>query len=143
MQTNFLNYNKIQSEVKWPNDILINQHKVGGVLCNKYKEYFMISVGLNLISHPINTLNFEATNLKDELFKINSNNNFFNIFEENTIKNVNNNYIKDFLQNITINIGERIDKYLINLQTFGFNTIKKEWLQFAFLLNEKIILKNF
>lgn len=35
-------------KVKWPNDIYINNKKIGGVLVEKHKDIYIVGVGLNL-----------------------------------------------------------------------------------------------
>lgn len=41
-----------QFNLKWPNDILINNKKVGGVLIEKENDVFFIGIGLNLKQSP-------------------------------------------------------------------------------------------
>ncbi|KCZ76268.1 biotin-[acetyl-CoA-carboxylase] ligase, partial [Anncaliia algerae PRA109] len=38
----------VKIEIKWPNDILINKFKIGGVLIEKYMNYNIIGIGINL-----------------------------------------------------------------------------------------------
>jgi BirA family biotin operon repressor/biotin-[acetyl-CoA-carboxylase] ligase len=40
--------------LKWPNDLLLNHKKCGGILI-EMDEYIYIGVGLNITSHPDNT----------------------------------------------------------------------------------------
>ena len=40
-------------QFKWPNDILLNHKKVAGVLIEREEPYWLIGVGVNLISSPI------------------------------------------------------------------------------------------
>jgi len=47
--------------VKWPNDILVNQEKVSGILIEKEKDYLLIGIGINVKhapSIPKNGINF-------------------------------------------------------------------------------------
>lgn len=61
---NFLNNitNSNIIELKIPNDLLINNKKLAGVLVETYYPYAIIGIGINLISSPID----RATNIKDE-----------------------------------------------------------------------------
>lgn len=58
-----------QVQCKWPNDILVHEHKIAGVLIetslkpDARMEYIVIGVGVNLSHHPDDTL-FPATHLK-------------------------------------------------------------------------------
>lgn len=41
-----------KTQVKWPNDVLINGKKFCGILLEKVAEKLIIGVGVNIISHP-------------------------------------------------------------------------------------------
>jgi len=105
---------------KWPNDLLIDDKKVAGLLLEskisgKNCEFVILGIGLNIDSNPDNTI-FPAANLKD--FAI-------NISPESALK--------DFLDEF-----EKIYQIWIN---FGFEGIRKLWLKDAFRLHEKITVK--
>lgn len=61
----------IDCRLKWPNDILVNDGKIGGLLLEakgdvgKPVDYVIIGLGLNLLSHPKNTA-FPATDFMAE-----------------------------------------------------------------------------
>ena len=40
--------------LKWPNDLLINAQKCGGILIEKFDDHYLIGVGINISSHPEN-----------------------------------------------------------------------------------------
>jgi BirA family biotin operon repressor/biotin-[acetyl-CoA-carboxylase] ligase len=48
--------------LKWPNDLLLNRKKCGGILI-EIDEYIYIGVGINITSHPDNTP-MQATHLQ-------------------------------------------------------------------------------
>lgn len=58
-------------QCKWPNDILLNGHKVGGLLLEaesggkKTPEWVIMGLGINVARHPLN-VDFPATSLKAE-----------------------------------------------------------------------------
>ena len=64
----------VNSEIKWPNDILINRKKTSGVLCEMYwegehLEALLLGVGVNLLkgSAPdIPDITYPATSVEDE-----------------------------------------------------------------------------
>jgi len=39
--------------VKWPNDILINNGKVSGILIEAHEDWFLVGIGVNLASAPV------------------------------------------------------------------------------------------
>ncbi len=47
-----LGINKNKITIKWPNDILIESKKVSGVLVERFENFCVIGVGLNINSHP-------------------------------------------------------------------------------------------
>lgn len=105
----------IKLNLKWPNDVLLNEKKFCGMLLEKNNNILVVGIGINIDSFPDNT-NFNATSLLNEGFELNK-----DIFINNFIKNF------EILQN--------------NINTFGFNIIKNEWLNFAYKINEEIKVK--
>ena len=62
--------NKVLPSIKWPNDILVNEKKISGILIeninmSKNNDLLNIGIGINIISNPVNTM-YPATNLKKE-----------------------------------------------------------------------------
>lgn len=109
-------------KLKWPNDIIINNSKCGGVLIenifsnNETNHIIAVGIGVNLIKSPQET-SFPSSNIFDETKIV--------ITPE------------DFLKELNISIIKKID-----LWDFGsnFKTILKEWLEKAFLLNKEILV---
>ena len=79
-----LGLNKKQIKIKWPNDILIESKKVSGVLVERFENFCVIGVGLNINSHPsenntgikstclsnyINTSEFKLSMLSSQLLE--------------------------------------------------------------------------
>jgi BirA family biotin operon repressor/biotin-[acetyl-CoA-carboxylase] ligase len=107
---------------KWPNDILINDKKVAGILLkssgeHNKKDFIIIGIGVNINSHPKDTV-FTATDLKSE--KIDD-------LELDKI-------LKIFLDNF----NNFYHKYL----DFGFDPIRNIWLKNAFKLGKTIVAKT-
>jgi len=74
---------KDKLHLKWPNDIILNKKKLGGILCENHGNYTVVGIGLN-VSNSISLS--DAINLKEinysldkldfiSLFKFNFNNN--------------------------------------------------------------------
>ncbi|MFT4967954.1 MAG: BirA family biotin operon repressor/biotin-[acetyl-CoA-carboxylase] ligase [Candidatus Deianiraeaceae bacterium] len=52
---------------KWPNDILIVNDvpkKCCGVLIENYNDYFIVGIGVNIVSHPLHDMRFPVTHLQ-------------------------------------------------------------------------------
>jgi len=72
-------------KLKWPNDIILNGKKLGGILCENYGDYTIIGIGLNISN---NILLSDAINLNDINYKIDRLD-FISIFESNFTYNFN------------------------------------------------------
>lgn len=46
-------YPKLSPELKWPNDLLLDGRKLGGILLDSYGDHVIIGYGLNLKNAPI------------------------------------------------------------------------------------------
>ena len=61
-----LGLNKKQIKIKWPNDILIESKKVSGILVERFENFCVIGVGLNINSHPSeNNIGIKSTCLSN------------------------------------------------------------------------------
>ncbi|MFH1709858.1 MAG: biotin--[acetyl-CoA-carboxylase] ligase [bacterium] len=61
---------KLDTSVKWPNDIVIKGKKIGGILCEAVKNVIIIGIGINLntnLSIFPSSLKKQATSVKFEL----------------------------------------------------------------------------
>jgi BirA family biotin operon repressor/biotin-[acetyl-CoA-carboxylase] ligase len=111
---------KLDIKIKWPNDILVNDKKVCGILmeADSQKDILVIGIGLNIDSYPESTeaILFNATSLLAEGFPI----------KRDTI-------VDKFL--------EMFELYINNLNTYGFGTIREEWLKYSYNLGKKIVVR--
>ena len=123
--SHFNDNNKI--EMKWPNDLLINQKKVAGILLESefnqdQLDFAILGIGVNITSHPDNVL-FPATHLhqaniltqKDQILE-----KFLDEFEklyqlveqfglDETFKNIRNIWLKNAYkinEMVSVNLGE-------------------------------------
>lgn len=117
--------NNLKIVFKWPNDLLVyNQKsnpkykKVCGFLCEIYKGHFIVGIGLNLLSFPETTEHFKATSIENET----------------GIK----------LNNIDMakKIIEKFDSNIQIVQKYGFSAIKNKWKENAYMLGEKLTLRD-
>lgn len=106
--------------VKWPNDIMLNNKKLAGILLEAVNLYgrnsLIIGLGINLKNHP-EILNTRATNLKAEGISAEDPSRVLNLF---------------------INFFE---KYYNIWQQWGFAAIRRNWLQKAYNI-DKVITFN-
>jgi BirA family biotin operon repressor/biotin-[acetyl-CoA-carboxylase] ligase len=114
--------NNVDIKIKWPNDVLLDDKKVCGVLAQSYKNYFVISIGLNLLSHPSKTLNFPATSVF----------NFCNDYDKCNYLDFH--FTSEYLYNLFFN-------YLQN-DDINFNLIRGKWLSYAYKFNDKVMFIN-
>ncbi|MEZ0329002.1 MAG: biotin--[acetyl-CoA-carboxylase] ligase [Dissulfuribacterales bacterium] len=65
--------------LKWPNDILLNHKKIGGILCEaaqpggQERPWVVVGIGLNLQGQPEATILHTATSLKEAGYSISRN----------------------------------------------------------------------
>ncbi len=110
---------KVNVKVKWPNDILINNKKIGGILCeasikgNKL-EYIIIGIGLNV-------------NIPRELFPIE--------FRSNTISLI------EIVNSGDLNLEEIAGKLIneiIYVKDWNCNEILIKWLKYDCTIGRKV-----
>ena len=59
-----LDRNGIRTDLKWPNDVLLGEGKLAGILIEATEDLALVGIGLNLVEAPIET----AVSLKDRGF---------------------------------------------------------------------------
>lgn len=111
----------LQLKLKWPNDILISDHKLGGILLESINirgvSYVIIGVGLNLLSSPHN-LGRRVTSLHEH--KVNDIN----------VDRVLDTFITTF------------DEYFATWCSNGFSIIRKEWIRKSGTIGAPITFNN-
>jgi BirA family biotin operon repressor/biotin-[acetyl-CoA-carboxylase] ligase len=103
-------FQDINLKLKWPNDVLLNDKKIAGILLERDigNNSLIIGLGLNLNSYPSQTM-FRATSLKEEGYLLDKRE-FLDVF------------VRTF------------DNY-----NFGdFTITRREWTKYAFKLGEEI-----
>ena len=97
-------YTSNRINIKWPNDLLIKDKKVCGILQEiinyKEKKFLIVGVGINTNSAP-DIKNFKTISLKDMLNR-----------------NVNNNKIMQDIKKI-------YEKFIIGVEKYNFSNLKK------------------
>jgi len=52
--------------VKWPNDILVSGAKLAGILVEKHNEFYVVGIGINVLSSPTRLAGIATTSLANE-----------------------------------------------------------------------------
>lgn len=116
---------KINVTIKWINDIMLNNKKVGGILVegslyDNYKEYEYLVIGIGL--------NIKKSQVPDELVHI-----YTSLLEHTQIKLS----MNDFLINLLTNIFNYLDLMITHP-----NTLIDEYKKYCTVLNKKITINN-
>jgi len=96
--------------VKWPNDVLVNNKKISGILVesDSNSEWVVIGMGVNIATAPET-----AISLYDLDIRIS---------------------VREFMEKLIIELGLLVAK----IESKGFVAIQQEWLNKAFKLNQSI-----
>ncbi|MGL5124283.1 MAG: biotin--[acetyl-CoA-carboxylase] ligase [Fusobacteriaceae bacterium] len=114
-------FNKnLDFKFKWTNDIYLNNKKISGILIEKYKNFFIIGIGININNKEFKEVAEKATSISKELGKdLDIENIIFSIIIE--IKK----QYKDFINGGWKKILEEINKYNYlkdkDIEVFGIN----------------------
>lgn len=118
----------VSSKIKWPNDLLINQKKVAGVLTEMKNEgnkpeFIIIGIGLNI-------------NLKDDQIKKNLPDISDSVTSLSIEKNAEINR-----EDVAVKLISHLDEYYQQFNIEGINSIVAEWSNRWGMLNEEIAVK--
>ena len=111
-------FQNINLKIKWPNDLLLNNKKVAGILIEKEKNFGIIGIGINIISHPAQTLNYPATDLLYNKYKV------------------------EDLTNLSINITSKLIDNINLCRKSNFETIVNKVKPFLYMMREKVVFKT-
>ncbi|MCT4552882.1 MAG: biotin--[acetyl-CoA-carboxylase] ligase [Alphaproteobacteria bacterium] len=83
---------KLQIESKWPNDIMIQGKKLGGILCERHENFLIIGIGLNLKKAPKKTFSgingdISAGSLREFGYRL-SPKKFTKLYRKELLKNI-------------------------------------------------------
>lgn len=118
----------ISSQIKWPNDLLINNKKVAGVLTEMKNEgnkleFIILGIGLNI--------NLTSDAIKENLPKIS---------DSVTSLSIEKNMVLD-REDVAAKLIGFLDEYYLQFMSEGINSIVAEWSNRWGMLNEEISVK--
>lgn len=119
-------YSNVRPQIKWPNDILIKQKKIAGILTEMQAEqdqiqYVIIGMGIN-VNHSIDDLPIDIQQKASSL-QIETNQSWD---------------ITKLIQKILVAFEKKYSAYILN----GFQNVKSEWESYGFKINEPIWVKT-
>lgn len=107
-------------ECKWPNDLILNDRKVGGILLESFesegKRWVVLGVGINVDSAPHANVRFPATSLHDAGVEIVS--------------------AKIVLSRLIHHFIERYNEWNYK----GFTSVRARWMKHAWGIKKKLIV---
>lgn len=105
----------LRAGIRWPNDIIIRNKKVGGVLTESEKEGLIIGIGVNINQESFPPELSEATSLKIEMLALGVQNfaplrvqDFLDAVVNEFESNLNNSEIIDQIRDVLVLFGEKI-----------------------------------
>ena len=109
---------RLGCHIKWPNDVLVNERKIGGILTELNAEmdrtkFVILGIGLN-VNTKKSTLPSRASSIKEE--------------KKETTSRI----------ELTKEILERLDKLYILFQKEGFQPIIEKWRQLSSTLGKRV-----
>ena len=54
-------------ELKWPNDVLIDNKKISGVLLEAFDDFIIVGIGLNVVKTPKSETKWKTTKINDHI----------------------------------------------------------------------------
>ena len=110
-------------ELKWPNDIYCNNHKIGGVLITRLEingqSVISIGIGINFLSAPqLDNVSYNASALSDYYDDLPNKESFLRL------------------------LGQRLNESLVFFLDHGFHNYRDEWNNFAIFLNKPVKFLN-
>ncbi|WP_338079288.1 biotin--[acetyl-CoA-carboxylase] ligase [Aquibacillus halophilus] len=117
----------LSPNIKWPNDVLINNKKVSGILTEMQAEqdriqYMVLGIGINInqsVETLANDIKASATSLRIE-----------STIEWN---------IRDLIQETLAHFEQAYDSFIDE----GFSPIKSKWESYAYMIGQSVRIKTF
>ena len=102
--------------LKWPNDILVDEKKICGILLESSDNFIIVGIGLNILKIPVLETKWATTKLNDHL--------------KGSIN----------IKNIGLKILNKVFNNYHSWEKFGFVFFKEDINEKMFMINKKIVL---
>ena len=102
--------------IKWPNDILVDEKKICGILLESSDNFLIVGIGLNILKTPVIETKWATTKLNDHL--------------KGSIN----------IKNIGLKILNKVFNNYHSWEKFGFVFFKEDINEKMFMINKKIVL---
>ena len=102
--------------LKWPNDILVDEKKICGILLESSDNFIIVGIGLNILKTPVLETKWATTKLNDHL--------------KGSIN----------IKNIGLKILNKVFDNYHSWEKFGFVFFKEDINEKMFMINKKIVL---
>jgi len=102
--------------LKWPNDILVDEKKICGILLESSDNFIIVGIGLNILKIPVLETKWATTKLNDHL--------------KGSIN----------IKNIGLKILNKVFNNYHSWEKFGFVFFKEDINKKMFMINKKIVL---
>ena len=102
--------------LKWPNDILVDEKKICGILLESSDNFIIVGIGLNILKTPVLETKWATTKLNDHL--------------KGSIN----------IKNIGLKILNKVFNNYHSWEKFGFVFFKEDINKKMFMINKKIVL---
>jgi len=103
-------------DLKWPNDVLVDNKKISGVLLESSDNFVIVGIGLNILKIPVLETKWATTKLNDHL--------------KGSIN----------IKNIGLKILNKVFNNYHSWEKFGFVFFKEDINKKMFMINKKIVL---
>ena len=102
--------------LKWPNDILVDEKKICGILLESSDNFIIVGIGLNILKTPVLETKWATTKLNDHL--------------KGSVN----------IKNIGLKILNKVFNNYHSWEKFGFVFFKEDINEKMFMINKKIVL---
>lgn len=98
----------IEPQIKWPNDILVDDKKIAGILIEYYGHFVVIGIGINIATNPT-VSEYKTTKIQ--------------------------NYVKNITRDDVLNkLMKNMEKWIKT----DFTIVRKQWMSMAIWLNKNV-----